>query len=632
LSNARLRSPCAVSRDSIGLASRRNGNETRIPIVETPSTKLAVILHADVVGSTHLVQRDERIAHERIHDAFRRFSETIARYGGATHEIRGDALVAEFARASDAVCAALAFQVENGGRNAALDDEIRPEIRIGISLGEVIVADGSVTGAGVIVAQRLEQLAEPGGIVVQGSVSETVPSRLPLEFDSLGERTLKGFDQPVRAFAVQLTLGEDIPPPDAASSGMRVTGAVANTAEEGPQLDFPDKQSIAVLPLKSLSTDPELGYFSEGLTEDLITILSYIRHLMVISHTSTSKYEGKKVDVRQIGKELGVRYVLEGSVRKTGDSVRITAQLIDAATGDHVWANNWDYPIKEIFTQQDEITKKILEALEIKLVYGDEARRIAQTTDNLKAYGLYHQGRGQAALFTKEGTFRAKLLFEQAIQEDPTFIRAFVSMGWMYAIESLYRFSGNPDQSRDQGTAWAQKALAMDESFADTYTLMAYLHSAKGDADRSVALIEKALSLDPNSSQNLAVAGLIYNDAGMAKEGLAATKEAFRLSPFPNSWFYRALAGSYNHLARYEEAIPPAREGVRRLSRNIAYRFHLTIALAGAGKMDEALLHAKEMLSIEPDSSFMKSYLQKQGSPEVKARLEALLRKVGLLE
>jgi len=352
----------------------------------------------------------------------------------------------------------------------------------------------------------------------------------------------------------------------------------------------------------------------------------------VISHTSTRKYEGEKVDVRQVGKELGVRYVLEGSVRKAGDSVRITAQLIDATTGDHVWANNWDCPIKEIFALQDEITKKILEALEIKLVYGDEARRIAQTTNNLKAYGLYHQAREQAALFTKEGNFRAKLLVQQALEEDPKFIRAIVTMGWLYRIENLYKFSEHPDQSWEKGMAWAQKALAMEESFADTYALMAILHGAKGDTDRSLPLIKKALSLDPNSSQNLALAGLIYNDAGMAKEGLAATKEAFRLCPFPNSWFYRVLAASYNHLARYDEAIPPAREGVRRLSRNIAIRFHLTIALAGAGQMDEARVHAKEMLSIEPDSSFTKSYLRNQGSPEVKARLEALLRKVGLLE
>ena len=250
-----------------------------------PSRKLAVILHADVVGSTELVQRDESVAHERIQDSFRRFSETIKAYGGITQEIRGDALVAEFARASDAVTAAMAFQIENADSNTQLGGEIQPELRIGISLGEVIIADNTVTGAGIVLAQRLEQLAVPGGVVVQGSVSETVPGRLPFNFESLGEQSLKGFDQPVRAFVVQLMPGEQIPESETSAA---TPGIGTNDAHQRPPLELPDKPSIVVLPFTNMSSDPEQEYFSDGVSEDITTDLSKMSGLFVIARNSAS--------------------------------------------------------------------------------------------------------------------------------------------------------------------------------------------------------------------------------------------------------------------------------------------------------------------------------------------------------
>ncbi len=290
--------------------------------------KLAVILHADVVGSTALVQQDESLTHRRIQDAFRQLTETIESYGGSAHEIRGDALVAEFARASDAVSAALAFQSANEERNESLDDGIQQRTRIGISLGEVVVAGGTVTGAGVVLAQRLEQLAEPGRIVVQGTVSETVPVRLPFEFQNLGERVLKGFDQPVRAFVATLRPGEPLPAPEA-------TGAPTTEPEHLAEV-LSDKPSIAVLPFANLSGDPAQEYFCDGVTEDIITNLSRFRDLFVIARNSTFAYKGKPVKIQDVCKELGVRYVLEGSIQRSKDEVRITAQLIEGYTGRHL--------------------------------------------------------------------------------------------------------------------------------------------------------------------------------------------------------------------------------------------------------------------------------------------------------
>lgn len=305
-----------------------------MPMAEYPSRKLAVILHADVAGSTALVQKDETVAHVNMQAAFQRLVETTEAYGGTAHEIRGDALVAEFSRASDAVCAALAFQVENAGHNQKLTGTIRPELRVGISLGEVLIADGTITGAGVVLAQRLEQLADPGGVVVQGSVSETVPIRLPFEFESLGEQTVKGFDHPVRAFAAKVKPSERVPAPESSATAVRPKGLPDDGS--GGMLALPDKPSIAVLPFTNMSSDHEHEYFSDGITEDIVTELSRFRELFVIASNSTFRFKGKDVDIAEIAHQLGVQYIVEGSVRRSGRRMRVTAQLVDALGGSQI--------------------------------------------------------------------------------------------------------------------------------------------------------------------------------------------------------------------------------------------------------------------------------------------------------
>ena len=362
------------------------------------SRKLAVILHADVVGSTTLVQQNEALAHERIQGAFKVLSSTITAYGGTAHEIRGDALVAEFNRASDAVAAAMAFQALNKDSNAAVDDEIKSELRIGISLGEVVIADNTITGTGVVLAQRLEQLAGSGGVVVQGSVSETVPTRMPFEFQSLGEQVLKGFDQPVRAFSVCLQPGKVTPAPElksvsqaAEQNDSRVPSKLSAESYEaliGERLELPEKPSIAVLPFQNMSGDPDQEYIADGMSEDILTALSRVPELVVIARNSTFAYKGRAVDVRQVGQELGVRHVLEGSIRKSGNRMRITAQLVDTMSGDHIWAERYDRNIEDIFDIQDEITRNIVVELQVKLGTGELSRLTASGTDNIEAWEL----------------------------------------------------------------------------------------------------------------------------------------------------------------------------------------------------------------------------------------------------
>jgi len=404
----------------------------------------------------------------------------------------------------------------------------------------------------------------------------------------------------------------------------------ASGREQATGIPQPNRPSIAVLPFKNMSGEAEQQYFSDGLTEDLITNLSYLPDVLVISHTSTNQYRDKSVDVRQIGRELGVRYVLEGSVRKSGDRMRITAQLIDATSGDHAWAESWDRPVTDFFALQDEITRNVMEKLASKLAVYVPFHSV-QGTDNLKAYELYYTGRKFHLKFTKDGFAEAKGYFLRALELDPNYLRALVALGWNYRNQAFFKYTEDPDKTWEEGMAIAKRVLALDRSTGLAYSLLAKLHNDKGDTVSSRRYIKMALERAPDNAHFQGLAGLIFNDAGYPEEGLAATQKAFKLSPFPPGWFYMPLSASYNHMARYEEAIPPARECVRRLPENIECRFHLAIALMGAGRKKEAMEHAKEMLRIEPESSFMKLHLRTQGSPEVKARLEILLRELGLL-
>ena len=347
---------------------------------EGPSRKLAVLLHADVVGSTALVRLDETLAHHRIQDAFGRFSEVISNHNGTAHEVRGDAVVAEFSRASDAVAASVEFQAANATENERLADDLRPILRVGIAMGEVLIANNTVTGEGVVLAQRLEQLAAPGGICIQDAAYQTVPKRLPFIYESLGETRLKGFDEPVRAFAVRQQTEESTAQP------------TSQRIEDSGTLELPDKPSIAVLPFTNMSGDPEQEYFSDGITEDIITELSRFPVLFVIARHSSFAFKGETIDIQEVGQKLGVQYIIEGSVRRAGTRVRITAQLIDVETGNHVWADRYDRTSEDIFEVQDEVTESIVSSLPGQLEKSISERSRRKRTESMTAYDCVLRG------------------------------------------------------------------------------------------------------------------------------------------------------------------------------------------------------------------------------------------------
>ena len=417
-------------------------------MANTPSRKLAVIMHADVVGSTNLVRRNETLAHRRIKDAFLRFSKTIESYGGIAHELRGDALVAEFARASDAVCATVSFQGENTSVNASLEDDLRPQLRVGIAMGEVVVADNTITGTGVVLAQRLEQIAEPGGVCMQGAAYETVPRRLPFTYESLGEQLLKDFDEPVRAYAVRLAPGESLPSPE--SSDSQKSG-----------LEPSEKPSIAVLPFVNLSGEPEQEYFSDGITEDIIIELSRFPTLFVIARHSSFSLKGQIADVKEVAQRLGVKYVAEGSVRKAGQRVRISVELADARTGEQIWADRYDRALDDIFAVQDEVARMIVSALSGRVARAELLGSERKPTNNLTAYDYFLRGNMHFYRLTHEDNSRAREMFQRATAVDPSFARAHARLGATYNIDAFMGW--------DSGSSWntamecVQKAIGSSD-------------------------------------------------------------------------------------------------------------------------------------------------------------------------
>jgi adenylate cyclase len=497
------------------------------------SRKLTVILHADVVGSTSLVQKNETLAHERIQSVFRQFSETIRSYGGITRELRGDALVAECERASDAVAAALAFQIINREFNSTLNDDIQPQLRIGISLGEVVIADGTITGAGVVLAQRLEQLAETGGVVVQGSVSETVPIRMPFDFKSLGEQVLKGFDQPVRAFSVSLQPGKALPAPEVASTMV---------SAEAVGLEVPDKPSIAVLPFTNMSADPEQEYFSDGITEDIITELSRFRSLFVIARYSSFRYKGQSPTAPMIAEELGVHYVVKGSVRKAANRVRITVELADTSNGTNLWAERYDRKLNDIFTLQDEVVEAIASAIPNRIKAAATQLAHKKPTTSLTAYDNLLRGEWE---WWRDNDHQALVYFQKVVEIDPQCARAFARMAVLHGY-GIFSHGMAVEAASRSARECAERALEIDDADASVLAMASTVYSQIGDYDRARATLDRALTLNPHDAEVIYRCGLTTAYQGDSLEALKWFHKAIQLNPYyPDGWLEPMMEAYY---------------------------------------------------------------------------------------
>lgn len=520
------------------------------------SRKLAVLLHADVVGSTGLVRIDETLAHERIRDAFRRFSETIAAHQGIAHEIRGDALVAEFGKASDAVSASMAFQEFNGTHNRSLKGGIRPEVRIGIAMGEVVVADNTVTGEGVVLAQRLEQLADPGGVCLQDAVYQTLPKRLPFVYQNLGERELKGFDERVRVYAVSQGAREE-----KSRSGESSRSEVDNTELEKP--------SIAVLPFNNMSGDPEQEYFADGIAEDVTTALSRFHDLEVIARNSSFAYRGSSVDVRQVGRELSVRYLLEGSVRIAGSRVRITAQLVETSTGNHLWAERFDRPLEDVFDVQDEITALVASTVGQQVRVAEEKNALKRDQRDLRARDLVARAQWHMNQMTKADFSKAREYAETAIRRHPRFVGAYSMLAYVSIMELVYGWgSRSPAELLDDAAAAALTGIKIDPDDEAARTYFAAVNWMSGKHDSAIEECEAVLRRNSNFAQAVGILGTVhvYSGADSYDTGVESLERAIRMSPNdPLLQFYFAHRGTAEFFAgRYDEAIKWYQKSIQR--------------------------------------------------------------------
>jgi adenylate cyclase len=563
------------------------------------SRKLAVILHADVVGSTTLVQQNETLAHERIQAAFNNFSETITAYGGVAREIRGDALVAEFSRASDAVAAALAFQILNGKLNSTIEDDIRPKLRIGISLGEVIIADDTITGAGVVLAQRLEQLADPDGVVLQGSVSDTVPTRMPFNLESLGEQMLKGFDQPVRAFSASLQEGKTIPAPEVPSIPQ---------ARNPVNFKIADKPSIAVLPFDNMSGDPEQGFFADGIAEDIITALSRFHGLLVIARNSSFIYRGTSVDMRQVGRDLDVQYILEGSVRKASNRVRITVQLVEAHTGNHIWAERFDRPLEDVFEVQDEITTLVASTVGQQVGVAEYRSTLNHADQDLDYRGLLHRGMWHMNKVTEDECGKARKYAQQALDRNPEQVGGYSLMAYVNIIEFIYGWGGHRRaQLIPDAAEYATKGIRVDPDDEMAHTMMGAVYWMLGKHEAAVEECETVLRLNPNFSYACGILGIVHAYSGSAhyQQAVEYLEQAIRLSP-NDPWlqFYFAHRGTAEFFnENYDSAINWYHRSIQRNPDLPNALRMLAAALALKGEYEKAKAALVEVLRTEPNCS-----------------------------
>jgi len=558
------------------------------------SRKLAVILHADVVGSTSLVQKNEAIAHKRIQAAFHQFSETIRSYGGIAREIRGDALVAEFERASDAVAAALAFQVSNVELNTAIEDDVQPQVRIGISLGEVIVADNTVTGTGVVLAQRLEQLAGPGGVVVQGSVSETVPTRMPFEFEYLGERDLKGFDKPVRAFSASLQEGKTLPAPEVSSTPQ---------SRDPVNLKVADKPSIAVLPFDNLSGDPSQQYLVDAITEDLVSNMAHDLWFDVIARASTQKFKDDKAGTANIAAELGARYIVDGSLRKAGDRIRVSVMLIDGNDGRQIWDQRFDRVATDLFELQDEIAISIAAAVIPEVNTAEQRSAIRRHPQNLDAWSYCHKAFWHLYTFELSQLELSQSLFEQAIEHDPSYSQPYAGLAYSQMMTLWY--DSSKQALLETASQNAHHAIQLDNRDSWAHFALGRILSMQCQYDEATLELERAIELNPSFGRAyFGLASVAVYSANYA-QALEPIDTAIRLSPAdPHLWtFYNIKARALTGLEQYEEAEHWARKAVRQPSATFWCDLALVSALGYLGREDEARLAIQELYRKKPGYS-----------------------------
>src|SRR5216683_2311626 len=560
--------------------------------------KLTAILCADVFGYSRLMGENEEATLRTLTSYRKLIDGLIQHHRGRFVNSAGDSVVAEFASVVDAVQCANVIQTTLRAENNSLSLDQRMEFRIGVNLGDVMVEGEQIYGDGVNVAARLESLAEPGGICISGKVHQEIKGKLTLGYEDLGSQQVKNIAETVRVFRVLMEAGGAVTPTRQRQgvareyvrrgifsiAGLAIIAATIIFVQhlslrpptpsasfppaQPPALTLPDKPSIAVLPFTNMSGDREQEYFSDGITDDLITALSRLPDLFVIARTSTFTYKGKAAKVQDVSRELGVKYILEGSVRKEADQVRTTAQLVDATSGADLWAQHYDRPLRDIFALQDEIVQRIATTLNLQLTLEERGILVRKRTENLEAYDDFLRGTEYYWSFTKDGNAKARQMFEKAIELDSKYADAYAWLGQNYFMGWVFLWSPDPN-TLDRASQLAQQAIALDDSRAFAHSMLGNIYLFKRQYDQALSEAQRGIALGPNDAFGYETLCYVMNNTRKRAEAIELAEKAMRLDPRRRD-FYLCLEGwSYIQMGRYQavsgsDSDPP--EVSRRLS------------------------------------------------------------------
>ena len=632
---------------------------------EKVKRKLRAILSADVKGYSLLMANDEAFTIKTLKAYRNIMSDLIKQYSGRVVDSPGDNVLAEFSSVVDAVTCATEVQKVLKVKNEELPDEKRLEFRIGVNIGDVVQDGDRIYGNGVNVAARIEGLAEPGGVSISRNAYGQIKDKLPFGYEYIGEHEVKNIKDPIRVYKVLMDpadsgklVGDEPRRPRKkwmwpvvvvaaiviTSIAWQVYQKMSTPEFEPASVDnmaypLPEKPSIAVLPFNNLSGDTTQDYIADGISENIISALSNISEMFVIASSSTFAYKGKPVKVQQVSEELGVQYVLEGSAQKAGNRVRVTAQLIDATTGHHLWSEKYDRDMQDLFILQDELAHKIIVELQVKLTEGEQARVSHKSTTNLEAWSYAVKGLKLFEHSSKENNAKAMELFERAVELDPGYVWAWVRLAWTHVMAAKPGWSPSPSEHSKKVDEISKKVLSLDESDSDVLALLGLYYLRQGQFEKAITEGEKSIVLGPTNAQAHVLLAVSMNAVGRFDDVIRLVKIAMRLHPYYPAYYLQWLGVAYRMTGRYDEALTVYNQLFNR-SRNGEYRVvgaHLFLAelYAEIGKEDVARTHATEILKMEPGFSLegiskISTYFYKDPA-HLERRLKAL-RKAGIPE
>jgi adenylate cyclase len=584
------------------------------------SRRLVAVFAADVEGYSRLMGADEVGTLKGLTERRAILDRLIGEHRGRIANTAGDSVLAEFGSAVDAIECAVEAQTAFAEANSGVAPDHRINFRIGVHIGEVMVQAGDLFGDGVNIAARLQTLANPGTVCISGATYDQVRKVLPMTFVDLGVQQVKNIQEPIRAYQV-----------GAPSETGEAAPARAAETESPPPL--PDKPSIAVLPFKNMSGDAEQEYFADGMVEEIITALSRFKSLFVIACNSSFTFKGQAVDIKEVGRRLGVRYVLEGSVRKASGKVRIAGQLIDAVTGTHIWADRFERDLTDVFALQDEVTIAVVSAIQPKLIQTEIAMATRRRPENLTAYDFYLRALQQFYLTTPEACAEAIRLADRALELDPRFGLAAVLAGASHARNVLFGYATDPQFERKEAIRLLRLALSVDDGDADTLAWAAFISAYMvGDCEIGLELADRAVALNPNSHRAWGCRGWVYGAAGLPEKAVRSFERVIRMGP-ANPQIYLPFAGmglAFIELRRFDEAIVAGKKALRQNpSHSPAYRC-LASAFAHLGRDVEAREAAARLLEVDPAFT-ISAFIARGGQSNAKLLIEGL-RKAGLPE